>query len=121
MEQSFYKQDSPVVIPAADGKYIAEHFGRASFGGPGLSVARMIAPPGWSEPFQNPEFDEYTLMVRGKKEIHVGEEKVILSAGESLFIPRGSRVRYSNPFSEPAEYWSVCVPAFSPDLAHREK
>ena len=59
MEQSFYKQDSPVVIPAADGKYIAEHFGRASFGGPGLSVARMIAPPGWSEPFQNPEFDEY--------------------------------------------------------------
>jgi len=120
MDQPYFIQDSPVLVPAENGKTIAEHFGRAATGDAGISIARMTAPPGGHEPFQIPDFDEYTLMIRGRKEIFVGEKRIILKEGESLLVPRGSRVRYSNPFDETAEYWSVCIPAFSPDLAHRE-
>jgi mannose-6-phosphate isomerase-like protein (cupin superfamily) len=81
----------------------------------------MIAPPGWSEPFQTPEFDEYTLLSRGKKMIEVDGQEVILQAGQSILIKAGTRVRYSNPFDEECEYWSVCMPAFSIDTVHREE
>lgn len=80
----------------------------------------MVAPPGWSEPHQNPEFDEYTLVSRGKKKFEVDGEEIIVSAGQSILIKKGSRVRYSNPFDEECEYWSVCIPAFSLELVHRE-
>lgn len=80
----------------------------------------MIAPPGWSEPHQNPEFDEYTLVSRGKKLFEVDGEKIVVNAGESILVKKGSRVQYSNPFEAPCEYWSVCIPAFSIDKVHRE-
>ena len=98
---------------------IEEHFGAVASGSDGVSIARMVAPPGWSEPFQEPEFDEYTLMVRGRKRIEVGDELIELQAGESLLVEKGTPVRYSNPFDEEAEYWSVCLPAFTPDRVHR--
>ena len=116
----FFKQDKPFVVPTTDGKLIEEHFGNATTQNKNLSIAHMIAPPGWSEPFQNPDFDEYTLVSRGKKLFEVDEEKIIVQAGESILIKRGSRVRYSNPFDEPCEYWSVCLPAFSIGSVHRE-
>jgi mannose-6-phosphate isomerase-like protein (cupin superfamily) len=115
-----FHQTEPIVIPTTDGKRIEEHFGRAATDSSDASIARMVAPPGWSEPAQTPEFDEYTLMVRGKKRIDLPDGPVILSAGESLLVPANTRVQYSNPFSEDAEYWSVCLPAFSPDLVHRD-
>ena len=114
------KQTAPFVVPTDDGKLIEEHFGAASLGGDDLSIARMVAPPGWSEPTQTPEFDEYTLMVRGRKRVEVDGEDVELAAGETLLITAGSTVRYANPFDEPAEYWSVCRPAFTPDRVNRE-
>jgi quercetin dioxygenase-like cupin family protein len=61
----------------------------------------MVAPPGWGEPFQTPEFDEVTILVRGKKQFEVEGETLILRAGETILIQRGTRVRYSNPFDEP--------------------
>ncbi len=115
-----FKQDKPFVVPTTDGKLIEEHFGNATSKDEHVSIARMVAPPGWSEPFQNPDFDEYTLVSRGKKLFEVDEEKIVVHAGESILIKKGSRVRYSNPFDEPCEYWSVCLPAFSLDLVHRE-
>lgn len=115
-----FKQDKPFVVPTTDGKLIEEHFGNATTQNKDLSIAHMVAPPGWSEPFQNPDFDEYTLVSRGKKLFEVDEEKIVVNAGESILIRKGSRVRYSNPFDEPCEYWSVCLPAFSIDLVHRE-
>ena len=118
---SYSKQDKPFVVPTTDGKLIEEHFGLASSGDNGISIAHMVAPPGWSEPFQNPEFDEYTLVSRGKKMFEVDNDKVIVSSGESILIRKGSRVRYSNPFDEECEYWSVCLPAFSPAHVHREE
>jgi mannose-6-phosphate isomerase-like protein (cupin superfamily) len=116
-----FKQDKPFIVPTTDGKLIEEHFGNASAQNENLSIAHMVAPPGWSEPFQNPEFDEYTLVNRGKKLFEVDGEKITLNAGESILIKKGSRVRYSNPFEEPCEYWSVCLPAFSIDKVHREE
>jgi mannose-6-phosphate isomerase-like protein (cupin superfamily) len=116
----YIKQDKPFIVPTNDGKLIEEHVGLIASKDTGISIARMIAPPGWSEPFQNPEFDEYTLVSNGKKQFEVDGEIVIVSAGESILIKKGSRVRYSNPFEIPCEYWSVCLPAFSMDLVHRE-
>ncbi|MFO8063544.1 MAG: cupin domain-containing protein [Spirochaetia bacterium] len=119
MNEAYMKQSKPVIIPTNDGKHIEEHFGIPSTGQQAISIARMIAPPGWSEPPQTPEFDEYTLVVRGRKRITVAGDTIELSAGESLWVHRGNTVQYSNPFEEPVEYWSVCTPAFSPDKVHR--
>ena len=112
-------QDSPFVVPTTDGKLIEEHWGN-SMGTPDISIARMIAPAGWSEPFQTPEFDEYTLIFSGKKQIEIGGEKITLEKGQSILIEKGTRVRYSNPFDEPCEYVAICTPAFSMDLVNRE-
>lgn len=117
---SYYKQAAPFVVPTTDGKLIEEHFGLATTGNKEISIAHMVAPAGWSEPHQNPEFDEYTLVSRGKKMFEVDGEQVIVCAGESILVKKGSRVKYSNPFKEECEYWSVCLPAFSIDLVNRE-
>lgn len=118
---SGYKiQKSPFVVPTTDGKLIEEHWGLASDGNSNISIAHMIAPPQWSEPFQTPQFDEYTYIIRGKKQFIVDEEVLILKAGESIKIEKNTRVQYSNPFDEPCEYLAICRPAFSIDLANRD-
>ena len=114
-------QKNPFFVPTNDGKLIEEHVGIASTGDKNLSIAHMIAPPGWSEPFQTPEFDEYTLVSRGKKMFEVDGKQIILESGQSILIKSGTRVRYSNPFDEECEYWSVCLPAFSIEAVHREE
>ncbi len=120
-KMNYFKQDNPFVVPTTDGKLIEEHFGLATSKNSNVSIAHMVAPPGWSEPHQNPEFDEYTLVSSGKKMFEVDGEEIVVSAGQSILIKKGSRVRYSNPFEESCEYWSVCIPAFSMDLVHREE
>lgn len=114
-------QNKPFVVPTADGKLIEEAFGLASTGDDHISIAHMMAPPGWSEPHQTPDFDEYTLVGRGRKRIEADGREIILESGQSIFIRRGTRVRYSNPFGEECEYGSVCLPAFSPAAVHREE
>ena len=121
MSDSYVLQLAPFVVPTTDGKLIEEHVGRVISNEPGLSIAHMIAPSGWSEPHQTPEFDEYIMMVRGRKQIEINGETVTLNVGESLLVRKGARVRYSNPFDVEAEYWSVCMPAFSPDLVNRDE
>jgi len=118
--KNFIKQNDPYVVPTDDMKLIEEHFGNAS-NKYQLSIARMEIPPGWKEPHQNPEFDEITIMIRGKKLISIDGEKVVLNPGESILVRKGARVRYSNPFEEPAEYWSICNPAFTLETVNREK
>jgi mannose-6-phosphate isomerase-like protein (cupin superfamily) len=117
----YVKQTDPFRVPVTDDKLIEEYFGNASTGESQYSVAHMIAPPGWEEPHQNPEFDEITIMISGKKEVEIDGETIDLKGGETLLVRRGARVRYRNPFDEPAEYWSVCLPAFSIQAAHREE
>lgn len=120
MKKNYLKQNNPFVVPTSDGKLIEEHFGMASNGQSTFSVAHMVAPPGWSEPHQTPTFDEVTIMISGQKLIEIDGEEIVLKAGESLLIKSGARIRYSNPFEEPANYWSLCVPAFTLDGVNRE-
>ncbi len=81
----------------------------------------MKAPPGWSEPFQTPEFDEYTFIIKGKKQFIIDGETIVLNEGQSIKIPKNTRVQYSNPFGETCEYLAVCNPAFDMATVHREE
>jgi len=112
-------QKSPFVIPTTDGKLIEEHFGHTTQQKE-LSLAHMIAPPNWSEPFQTPAFDEYTYIIKGKKQFNIEGELIVLEAGQSIKINKGARIQYSNPFAKECEYLSVCLPAFSIGLVNRE-
>ncbi len=112
-------QKSPFVVPTTDGKVIKEHWGNST-GNPEVSIAHMVAPSGWSEPHQTPEFDEFTIIISGKKQFEIDGEIVNLQSGESIMIGKGARVRYSNPFEEPCEYIAICLPAFSMELVNRE-
>ncbi|WP_027137071.1 cupin domain-containing protein [Gaetbulibacter saemankumensis] len=113
-------QNDPFVVPTTDGKVIKEHFGLASDGNANISIAHMKAPAGWSEPFQTPEFDEYTFIISGKKQFIIGDETIVLEAGQSIRIEKNTRVQYSNPFTEVCEYIAICMPAFSIDSVNRE-
>ena len=113
-------QTSPFIVPTTDGKLIEEHFGLATSGNTDVSIAHMIAPPDWSEPYQTPAFDEYTYIIKGKKQFIVDDDTVVLEAGQSIKIKKNTRVQYSNPFTEPCEYLAICLPAFSIDAVNRE-
>ncbi len=101
-------------------KTIEEFIGRVNSGDAALSIARMVSPSGWSEPGQTPEFDEYTVVLRGALQVESREATVMVKAGQAVVAPRGEWVRYSTPGPEGAEYVAVCLPAFSPATVHRE-
>ena len=121
MKKNYTIQKSPFVVPTTDGKLIEEHFGNATDGNSQISIAHMVVPSGWSEPFQTPHFDEYTYIIKGKKQFIIEDETVVLKAGESIKINKKTRVQYSNPFKEECEYLAICLPAFSIDLVNREE
>lgn len=109
-----------VRIPVPGGKIIDEHIGAASTGETAVSVAHMVAPAGWDEPFQTPQFDEYTVVLKGTVIVDHDGGRTEVSAGESVKTAAGERIRYScGP--EGAEYIAVCLPAFSPDTVGREE
>lgn len=111
----------PTSIPVPGGKVIEEHVGRVNTGTASFSVAHMIAPPGWDEPFQRPAFDEVTIVVRGTMRVEHDGGYVDVAAGQTVLCEAGERIRYSNPGeAEECEYWAVCAPAFSPETVHRE-
>lgn len=118
--KKYLLQNAPFVVPTTDNKLIEEHHGLASTNNSEISIAHMIAPPNWSEPFQTPEFDEYTYIIRGKKQFIIDNETVILEAGQSIHIEKNTRVQYSNPFEEECEYIAICKPAFDFTKVHRE-
>lgn len=120
MSKKYKIQDSPFLVPTNDGKVIKEHFGLATDGNSQISIAHMVAPPGWSEPFQTPEFDEYTFIIKGKKQFIIDGETVVLEAGQSIKVEKNTKLQYSNPFDKPCEYLAICLPAFSIDAVNRE-
>ena|SRR5690606_9363464 len=119
-EKKYLLQTKPFLVPTTDGKRIEEHFGLATTHTQAYSVAHMLAPANWSEPFQTPGFDEVTLVIRGKKRIEINDETIELTERQSILIKAGARVRYSNPFDEPCEYVSFCIPAFDINSVNRE-
>ncbi len=119
-EKKYTIQKSPFIVPTTDGKLIEEHFGLASDKNSEISIAHMVAPPKWNEPFQTPEFDEYTYVIKGRKQFIIDNDIVTLEAGQSIKIKKNVRVQYSNPFTEPCEYIAICLPAFSINSVNRE-
>ena len=111
----------PFIVPTTDGKLIKEYFGKATDGNSALSIAHMVAPPYWSEPFQTPSFDEFTYIIKGKKQFIIDDEIIVLEAGQSIKIYKNTRVQYSNPFTIACEYIAICLPAFSMNLVNREE
>ncbi|MBA3523112.1 MAG: cupin [Geodermatophilaceae bacterium] len=111
---------SPTRVPVPGGKQIDEYVGRVNSGTEALSVAVMIAPGGWSEPAQTPAFDEVTLVLRGTVRVEHSDGVLDVGAGQAVLASAGETVRYSTPDGDGAEYVAICLPAFAPDLAHRE-
>lgn len=112
----------PTEVAAAGNKpkIIREYIGRVNSDTQALSIAHMQSPPGWVEPGQTPEFDEYTIVVRGTLRVEHERGAIEVNAGQAVIAHRGEWVRYSTPGSEGAEYIAVCVPAFSPESVHRD-
>jgi len=113
---------SPTKIHAAGipPKSIEEFVGHVNSKTSGVSIARMISPSGWSEPGQTPEFDEYSLVLRGTLRVESRDGVIEVSAGQATIAPKGQWVRYSTPGKEGAEYIAVCIPAFSPQTVNRD-
>jgi mannose-6-phosphate isomerase-like protein (cupin superfamily) len=114
---------SPSIVEAAGSppKRIEEFFGRVNSKTGAVSVARMKSPAGWKEPGQTPEFDEYTVVLKGVLTITTREGERSVEAGRAVIVTKGEWVRYSTPGPDGAEYIAVCVPAFSPELVHRDQ
>jgi len=101
-------------------KRIAEYVGRLNTGNAALSIARMVSPGGWQEPGQTPEFDEYTLVIRGTVRVETRTRAINVTAGQAFVAPAGDWVRYTTPAEGGAEYIAICMPAFSPEAVHRD-
>jgi quercetin dioxygenase-like cupin family protein len=114
---------SPSTIKAAGtgGKIIEEFFGRVNSDTSEVSIARMTSPQGWVEPGQRPEFNEYTLVLKGSLKVATREGEIIVSAGQAILTGSGDWVQYSSPFEGGAEYVAVCLPAFGMDLVKRDE
>lgn len=112
----------PSIIEAAGEppKKIEEFIGRVNSGDEAVSIARMTSPGGWLEPGQTPEFDEYTVVLRGCLQVESKEGIQQVEAGQAIITRAGEWVRYSTPGAEGAEYIAVCLPGFAPDIVHRD-
>ena len=114
--------EGPTVIEAAGNKpkRIEEYAGRVNSGHQGVSVAVMRSPAGWEEPGQRPEFEEITVVLSGTLRVEHEEGTLDVRASQVLLTKPGEWVRYSTPEPGGAEYVSVCLPAFSPEMVHRD-
>ncbi len=117
------KINKPTIIEAAGNKpkIIEEFIGRVNSDTDELSIARMNSPSGWVEPGQKPEFNEYTVVLKGMLRITTKEKATDIYAGEAVILQAGEWVQYSSPGPEGAEYIAVCLPAFSPDIVNRDE
>jgi mannose-6-phosphate isomerase-like protein (cupin superfamily) len=111
---------SRVAAAGAPPKLIDEYAGRASTGEGRVSIAHMRSPSAWAEPGQRPEFDEFTVVLRGALVVESENGKLTVEAGQGVHTRPGEWVRYSTPGADGAEYISVCLPAFAPSTVHRD-
>jgi ethanolamine utilization protein EutQ len=102
-------------------KLIDEYIGRVNSKTAGVSVAHMRSPQGWVEPGQTPEFDEFTVVLKGTLRVRDKEGEMDVSAGQAVITHRGEWIQYSTPNEGGAEYVAVCLPAFSMETVHRDR
>ncbi len=116
------KIDKPTIIMAAGNKpkQIEEYVGRVNTTTEAVSIARMISPQGWIEPGQMPEFDEYTVVLKGILQLKLKDSEIEIKAGEAVIVEKNEWVQYSTPYEGGAEYIAICLPAFSPEMVHRD-
>jgi len=114
---------TPALIMGAGNKEkkIEEFFGRVNSNTSEVSIARMTSPEGWVEPGQCPEFNEYTLVLKGTLKIATRGGEILVSEGQAIMTGSGEWVQYSTPFAGGAEYVAVCLPAFAMDLVKRDE
>ena len=115
------KISSPSIIESAGNKpkVIEEYVGRVNSGTNSISIAKMSSPSGWKEPGQKPQFDEYTIVLRGTLKVESRTETLFIKEGEAVIVNSGEWIRYSTP-NEGAEYIAICLPAFSLDTVNRD-
>jgi mannose-6-phosphate isomerase-like protein (cupin superfamily) len=113
---------SPSIIQAAGtvNKIIQEYFGHVNSNTSEVSIAHMKSPGGWMEPGQRPEFNEYTVVLKGRLKVAVKDGEFLVNEGQAIMTKRDEWVQYSTPFEGGAEYIAVCIPAFSPDTVQRD-
>jgi mannose-6-phosphate isomerase-like protein (cupin superfamily) len=112
---------NPSRIPVPGNKIIDEYIGRVNSGDSSASIAHMRSPSGWSEPGQQPDFDEFTVVLKGVLQVESKDGTIEVRAGQAVVARRGEWVRYSTPGDEGAEYVAICVPAFDAASAHRDE
>ena len=114
---------SPIVIESAGNKpkIIEEYFGRVNSKTSEVSIAKMTSPQGWVEPGQRPQFDEYTVVLKGTLQVKTEKKTINVKAGSAILTKKGEWIQYSTPLEGGAEYIAVCLPAFSPDSVNRDK
>jgi quercetin dioxygenase-like cupin family protein len=112
--------EAPTQVEAAGTppKTIREHVGRVNTGDSSVSIAHMTSPPGWAEPWQRPDFEEWTVVLAGAVLVEHDDGSFVASAGQAVHAAAGERVRYSTP--DGADYVAVCLPAFTPNSVHRD-
>ncbi len=114
---------NPTIIEAAGNKpkIIEEYFGRVNSKTEAVSIAKMTSPQGWVEPGQRPEFDEYTVVIKGILQVKTEKEVIDIKAGSAILTKKGEWIQYSTPYEETVEYIAVCLPAFSPETVKRDE
>ena len=113
---------TPTRIEAVGNKpiLIDEYIGRVRSGHRHVSVAYLQCPAGWVEPGQTPDFEEYTVVLKGTLRVAHRDGVLHVRAGQAVVTHPGEWVQYSTPEAEGAEYVAVCLPAYSPETAHRD-
>ena len=117
---TFIEQPTQIAAAGNKPKIISEYIGRVNSGNQDLSVARMQSPPGWVEPAQRPDFDEYTLVLSGLLRVTHAGGTIDVGAGQAVVAHRGEWIQYGSPTDAGADYIAICLPAFSPETVHRE-
>ena len=118
---TFIAQPTRVEAAGNKPKLIDEYVGRVNSATSATSVAHMRSPGGWQEPGQTPEFDEFTVILRGTLRVEHRAGSMDVHAGQAVIAHRGEWVRYSTPEPEGAEYVAVCLPAFAMETVHRDE
>jgi len=114
---------APARIEAAgtQPKLIDEYIGRVNSRHEAVSIAHMRSPSGWEEPGQTPDFEEFTVVLKGMLRVEYQGGAIEVNAGQAVIAHSGEWVRYSTPGPEGAEYVAVCTPAFAPFNVHRDE
>ena len=116
----FIKSPSLIKAAGTKEKIIMEYFGLVNSKTSEVSIARMESPEGWIEPGQCPEFNEYTVVLRGKLKVETKKEEFIVTEGQGIMTEKDEWIMYSTPFDGGAEYIAVCLPAFTPEIVRRD-